>query len=168
MQFGLTPPESGSTSQAKGGFEWKARTMLYWATTSLIALETFLGGVVDLTHGRTGVVTGPFVTQVVTSLAYPVYILAIIGIFKIPGAVTIVVPGFLRLKEWAYAGIVFELSGAVASHAACGKWGDSIAPLSLLGLAIASWALRPASRTLGALYPADGHKRNRSSAAASI
>jgi hypothetical protein len=131
----------------------KVKTTLYWATTSLITLETLLGGVADLTHGRTGVVSGPFVTQVVTSLGYPVYILAIIGVFKIPGAVTIVVPGFLRLKEWAYAGIVFELSGAVASHAVCGKWADSIAPLSLLCLAIASWALRPASRTLGALFP---------------
>jgi hypothetical protein len=97
-----------------------------------------------------------------------VYILVIIAIFKIPGAVTIVIPRFLRLKEWAYAGIVFELSGAVASHAACGKWSDSIVPLSLLCLAIASWALRPASRTLGALFPADGNKRNRSSVAASI
>src|SRR5215472_18755136 len=126
-----------------------AKTMLYWATTFLIALETFLGGVVDLTHGRTAVVSGPVVTQVVTSLGYPVYVLAILGIFKIPGAVTIVVPGFLRLKEWAYAGIVFELSGAFASHVACSKWGDSIAPLSLLCLAIASWALRPAGRTLG-------------------
>jgi len=129
--------------------------MLYWATTSLIALETFLGGVVDLTHGRTGLVSGPWVTQVVTSLGYPVYVLGIISIFKMPGAVTIVVPGFLRLKEWAYAGIVFELAGAVASHAACGKWGELIAPLSLLCLAIASWALRPACRTLGALLPAE-------------
>ena len=134
-----------------------AKTMWYRATTSLIALETFLGGVVDLTHGRTGLVGGPLVTQVVTSLGYPVYILAIIGIFKVPGAVIIVAPGFLRLKEWAYAGIAFELSGAVASHAACGKWGDSIAPLSLLCLAIASWALRPASRTLGTLFAANGH-----------
>ena len=146
----------------------KAKTTLYWATTSLIALETFLGGVLDLTHGRTGVVSGPLVTEVVTSLGYPVYILGIIGIFKIPAALTIVVPGFLRLKEWAYAGIVFELSGAVASQATCGKWGDSIAPLSLLCLAIASWALRPASRTLGVRFPADVHRRNRSSAAASI
>lgn len=125
--------------------------MLYWMTTSLIALETFVGGVMDLTHGRTGVVSGPLVTQVVTGLGYPVYVLAILGIFKIPGAVTIVAPGFVRLKEWAYAGIVFELSGAVASHAACGNWGDLIAPLSLLCLAIASWALRPASRVLGAV-----------------
>jgi hypothetical protein len=125
------------------------KTTLYWTTTSLIALETFVGGVVDLTHGRTGVVSGPLVTQVVTSLGYPAYILAILGAFKIPGAVTIVIPGFLRLKEWAYAGIVFELSGAVASHAACGRTPDSIAPLSLLCLAIASWALRPAGRALG-------------------
>jgi len=167
MHFGLTPPEFGCTSQAKGGFELKAKTMLYWAATSLIALETLLGGVVDLTHGRTGVVSGPVVTQVVTSLGYPVYILAILGIFKVPGAVIIVVPGFLRLKEWAYAGIAFELSGAVASNVECGKWGDSIAPLSLLCLAIASWALRPAGRTLGTLFPANLHKRNRSNAAAS-
>jgi hypothetical protein len=127
----------------------KAKTLLYWATTFLIALETFVGGIVDLTHGRTGVVSGPPVTEVVTSLGYPVYILAILGVLKIPGAITIVIPGFLRLKEWAYAGIVFELSGAVLSHAACGKWSDSVSPLSFLGLAIASWALRPATRTLG-------------------
>lgn len=136
----------------------KAKTMLYWTTTSLIALETFAGGTIDLTHGRTAVVSGPFVTQVVAGLGYPVYILAILGVFKIPGAIILVVPGFLRLKEWAYAGIVFELSGAVASHAACGNWGDLIAPLSLLCLAIASWAFRPASRVLGAALDV-GHKR---------
>jgi hypothetical protein len=86
-----------------------------------------------------------------------VYILVILGIFKIPGAITLVVPGFLRLKERAYAGIIFELSGAVASQAACGNWRDLIAPLSLLCLAIASWALRPPSRILGAAFHADGH-----------
>jgi len=133
--------------------------MFYWTTTCLIALETFAGGIVDLTHERTGVVSGPFVTQVVTSLGYPVYILTILGILKIPGAIALVVPGFLRLKEWAYAGIVFELAGAVASQAACGHWGDLIAPLSFLCLAIASWALRPPSRTLGAPLHADGHQR---------
>jgi hypothetical protein len=134
-----------------------AKTILYWATTSLIALETFAGGVIDLTHGRTGVVSGPLVTQVVNSLGYPVYILMILGIFKIPGAMTLVVPGFLRLKEWAYAGIVFELTGAVASNAACGNWRDLIAPLSFLCLAIASWALRPPNRILGAPLNADRH-----------
>ena len=77
------------------------------------------------------------------------YVLWIIGIWKILGAITLSVPGFLRLKEWAYAGIVFELSGAVASLAACGRNADLIAPLFLLSLALASWALRPANRTLG-------------------
>lgn len=138
--------------------------MLYWTTTSFIALETLAGGVIDLTHGRTAFVSGPFVTQVITSLGYPVYILAIIGSFKIPGAMTLVVPGFLRLKEWAYAGIVFELAGAVASHAACGHWRDMLAPLSLLCVAIASWALRPPGRILGTPLLAPGHTQAQSSA----
>jgi uncharacterized membrane protein YphA (DoxX/SURF4 family) len=98
----------------------KVKTILYWTTTTLIALETLAGGWVDLTHGRTEVFNGPRVTDVVTGLGYPVYVLAILGIWKIPGAITLVVPGFLRLKEWAYAGIVFELSAAAASHAICG------------------------------------------------
>jgi hypothetical protein len=126
----------------------KAKTLLYWTTTFLTALETFLGGVMDLIHGRTGVVSGPFVADVVTSLGYPAYVLTIIGICKIPGAITLVVPRFLRLKEWAYAGIVFELAGATASHAACGRWGDLVAPLTLFCFALASWALRPSSRIL--------------------
>ena len=103
----------------------------------------------DLTHGRTAVVSGPFVVDVVSRLGYPAYVLWILGIWKILGAITLIVPGFLRLKEWAYAGIVFELSGAAASLAACGRTGDLAPPLFLLALTLASWALRPPSRTLG-------------------
>ncbi len=128
--------------------------IFYWVTTVLIATETFVGGVVDLTHGRTGVVSGPRVTDIVAGLGYPLYVLAIIGSWKILGAATLVLPGSLRLKEWAYAGISFELSGAVASLAACGHRTELIPPLALLGLAIASWALRPPSRTLGVLSQA--------------
>ncbi len=127
----------------------RAKTVLYWITTVLIAVETFAGGVVDLTRGRTGIFSGPFVSDVIAGLGYPTYILTVIGIFKIPGAIVLAVPGFLRLKEWAYAGIVFELLGAAASQAACSHWVDLIAPLGLLFLALASWALRPPSRTLG-------------------
>jgi len=127
----------------------KTKQILYWITTALIALETFVGGMIDLTHSRTGVVSGPTVVDVVTGLGYPIYILAILGAWKIPGAIVLVVPGLLRLKEWAYAGIVFELSGAAASHAARGHASDIAAPVVLVGLALASWALRPPSRTLG-------------------
>lgn len=123
----------------------------YWTTTTLIALETLVGGFADVTHGRTLLVSGPFVTDVLAGLGYPAYVLWIIGIWKVLGAITLVVPGFLRLKEWAYAGIVFELSGAAASLAVCGHTADLIPPLFLLGLALASWALRPPSRTLGKL-----------------
>lgn len=123
--------------------------IFYWTTTTLIALETLIGGFADLTHTRTVLVSGPFVTDVLAGLGYPVYVLWILGIWKILGSITLAVPSFLRLKEWAYAGIVFELSGAVASLAARGRTADLIAPLFLLGLALASWALRPASRTLG-------------------
>jgi len=126
----------------------RARLILYWAVTFVIALETLVGGVMDLTDGRTAVVSGPPVASVLASLGYPHYLLWILGAWKIPGAMTLVVPGFLRLKEWAYAGIVFELSGAVASHAACRQNSDLIAPLFLLGLSLASWVLRPAGRVL--------------------
>jgi DoxX-like family len=126
-----------------------SKRIFYWTTTTLIALETFVGGFADLTHGRTVLVSGPFVTDVLAGLGYPAYLLWILGIWKILGAITLGVPGFLRLKEWAYAGIVFELSGAVASLAARGRAADLMAPLFLLGLALASWAFRPASRTLG-------------------
>jgi len=127
----------------------KAKYIFYWATTSLIALETFAGGIMDLTNGRTNIFSGPTVVDVVTSLGYPVYVLVILGIWKIPGAITLVVPRFLRLKEWAYAGIVFELSGAAASQAIRGQPNDIIAPLVLLVLALSSWALRPPNRILG-------------------
>jgi len=141
----------------------KLKMIVYWTATTIIALETFAGGIVDLTHGRTAVFSGTPVTDVVISLGYPVYVLAILGVWKIPGAITLVVPGLLRLKEWAYAGIVFELSAAVVSHAIVGHVDPSaaavlqdffghrqgpVSPAFLLGVALTSWALRPPSRIL--------------------
>src|SRR5262249_48939377 len=131
----------------------KAKVIAYWITTILIGLETLAGGVMDLTHGRTSVVSGPSVVDVITSLGYPVYVLTILGIWKVLGAIVLFSPGFLRLKEWAYAGIVFELSAAAASHAVHGHAVDIIAPAVLLGLALSSWALRPPNRILGNLFP---------------
>jgi hypothetical protein len=128
----------------------KLKMIMYWTATTLIALETFAGGIVDLIHGRTGVFSGPHVTDVLISLGYPVYVLAILGVWKIPGAITLVVPGLLRLKEWAYAGIVFELSAGAVSHAICGHRQESLVPVALTGVALTSWAFRPPSRVLGA------------------
>jgi hypothetical protein len=70
-------------------------------------------------------------------------------VWKVLGSIAILVPRFPLLKEWAYAGIVFELTGAAsASVANGGEWWHVAAPLSIAALAAASWALRPASRRL--------------------
>jgi hypothetical protein len=87
----------------------------------------------------------------VTSLGYPVYLLAILGVAKVLGAIVIVIPRLLRLKEWAYAGIAFELSGAAASQMIASRASDVLAPAMLLGVALVSWALRPDSRVLAGI-----------------
>jgi uncharacterized membrane protein YphA (DoxX/SURF4 family) len=91
----------------------------------------------------------PQVIEGFSHLGYPVYFAAILGVWKVLGAITIVAPRFPRLKEWAYAGIAFDLSGAALSSAAVGDGaGNVIAPLVLLAIVVASWALRPESRVL--------------------
>jgi hypothetical protein len=94
---------------------------------------------------------------VVPLLGYPLYFFGILGFWKFFGALTILVPRYPRLKEWAYAGIFFDLTGAAVSCAAVGGYGaygfHVIAPLILTGFTVASWALRPPSRTIGILFP---------------
>jgi hypothetical protein len=86
------------------------------------------------------------------------YFFGILGIWKALGAIAILAPRFPRLKEWAYAGIFFDLTGAVASVAAVGSYGaygfHILAPLILAVITVASWALRPDSRVIGVLFPA--------------
>src|SRR6267154_6370182 len=95
---------------------------------------------------------------VVPVLGYPMYFFAILGFWKVLGAIAILVPRYPRLKEWAYAGIFFDLTGAVASVAAVGSYGaygfHILAPLILTFITAASWALRPESRVIGVLFPA--------------
>lgn len=87
----------------------------YWAVTLLIALETLVGGVTDLIRGKEILVWGAPAAAIVTHLGYPLYFLRIIGFWKVLGGIVLLVPNCPRLKEWAYAGIFFELSGAAAS-----------------------------------------------------
>jgi uncharacterized membrane protein YphA (DoxX/SURF4 family) len=85
-----------------------------------------------------------------TDLGYPGYVALILGVWKLLGGVVVLAPGLPRLKEWAYAGMIFDLTGAAASHAANGDSAANIAtPLIIAGIVMASWALRPASRRLG-------------------
>lgn len=114
----------------------------YWAVTIVVALETLVGGVTDLVHGRTVLVAGPMVVDVVTHLGYPLYFLRIIGFWKVLGGIVLLLPGYPRLKEWAYAGIFFELSGAAASWLAYEhNVREAIVPIILASLVLVSRAL---------------------------
>lgn len=139
----------------KGTTATKLKLIIYWVVTAAITLETLAGGVTDLIHGGTELVAGQPVVQIVTHEGYPVYLLTILGVWKLLGGITLLAPGFPRLKEWAYAGIFFELTGALASGIVRGDDPVNLvwSPLILVVLALASWALRPPSRTLGVLFP---------------
>jgi hypothetical protein len=80
-------------------------------------------------------------------LGYPAYFLIILGFWKLAGAVTLLVPRFPRLKEWAYAGLFFAYTGAAASLLAVGDGAGAIAPpIAFAGLTLASWAFWPSDR----------------------
>jgi len=127
---------------------YTAKVIGYWATTAILAFLWRAGGAADLAH-REETVEG------MVHLGYPLYFVTILGFWKVLGAIALLAPRFPRLKEWAYAGTFFELTGAVASHAASGdSAGHLIWPGFFAVCAVASWALRPQSRTLGVLFPA--------------
>jgi len=123
----------------------KIRTIAYWITTILGPASFAYGGVIHILR-RDDVVAN------LTHLGYPAYFATILGVWKLLGAIAVVVPGWPRLKKWAYAGFFFDLSGAAASRAFVGdgvaEQGGVVAPLVFLALVMASWALRPPSRRL--------------------
>lgn len=123
----------------------KAKNIAYWITTGLVGAAYASGGVMDLS-GSAQVVAG------MAHLGYPAYFATILGTWKLLGTFALLAPGLPRLKEWAYAGIVFNLTSAAISHLASGDGvGQAAAPLVLTGLVFASWALRPPTRVLGTL-----------------
>jgi uncharacterized membrane protein YphA (DoxX/SURF4 family) len=131
------------TTLAHSAFSSRRHMIAYWVTTALVVFELFLGGVWD-------VLRVPQVRGLIERLGYPSYFLVILGIWKLLGAVALVIPRFPRLKEWAYAGVIFDLTGAVASLLASGliDVGTLTYPIVMTGVAVASWALRPPSRRL--------------------
>lgn len=115
------------------------RPIAYWVATGLIVLETAAGAEWDLARND-------FVRQVFAHLGYPLYLLTILGIWKLPAAIVLVIPRFGRAKEWAYIGLFLVYTGAAASHFMRGDISQPWDPLILALLTIASWTLRPGSR----------------------
>lgn len=122
------------------------RTALYWTATALAAFA--LGG-----SGFANVTAQPPVVEALTGLGYPLYFPTILGSWKIAGALALLVPGAPLLKEWAYAGATFAMTGAFASHMLHGDaFGESVASLVILALVAASYALRPATRRVAEAF----------------
>lgn len=123
----------------------KAGKIIYWISTAWLALGMVSTGAAQIfkMKGSTGGIDS------IVHLGYPVYILMILGIWKILGTVAVLIPKFPLLKEWAYAGFFFVITGAIISHIASGDSISEVLPgLLLLVLTLLSWYFRPASRKM--------------------
>ena len=118
----------------------KRNNIIYWIATIWLSLGMVSTGIVQLLKMDKEV-------DMMKHLGYPIYFLTIIGIWKLLGVVTVLIPKFPLLKEWAYAGFFFVMTGAIFSHIASGSPLKEFFPsMLLLILTIISWYFRPADR----------------------
>ncbi|MFL9837007.1 DoxX family protein [Flavobacterium sp. ST-75] len=118
----------------------KRNQIIYWIATIWLALGMLSTGIVQLLKIKDEVAK-------ITQLGYPVYILTILGIWKILGVVVVLLPKMPVVKEWAYAGFFFAMTGAVVSHFVSGSpAGELFGPVLLIVLTVLSWYFRPESR----------------------
>jgi uncharacterized membrane protein len=119
----------------------KRNKIIYWGTTGFLAFGMFAQGVTQITHAKG-------YADLIVHLGYPIYLLTILGVWKILGVVAVLIPKF-QLKEWTYAGFFFVMSGAIFSHIALGdSIKETFPSLFLLLLTMASWYFRPADRKI--------------------
>ena len=123
----------------------KRNKIIYWIATIWLALgmlATGAGQLFKMKNGQGG-------EDMITHLGYPIYLLILLGLWKILGTAAVLIPKFPLLKEWAYAGFFFIMSGAIFSHIAIGDPVSELFPaLLLLILTLVSWYFRPADRKI--------------------
>jgi hypothetical protein len=121
----------------------KRKLIIYWIATGLMAFGMLASGIQQVFKTKQMV-------DIILHLGYPLYFMTILGIWKILGVIVILIPGFKLVKEWAYAGLLFTMTGALFSHLACGDNGvkEIIGPLMQSVFIILSWYLRPTSRKI--------------------
>ena len=120
----------------------KTNKIIYWTTTLFLSVGMLAGGIQQMLQ------IGGY-NEIVTKLGYPLYLLSIIGTWKILGVIAILIPKYPLLKEWAYAGFFFAMTGAVASHLVVGDGATALfGPVLLLSLTGVSWYFRPAERKM--------------------
>ena len=122
----------------------RGRRIAYWVITALISFELVQGALWDFDLLNQGYING-----ILEHLGYPLYLGPVLGACKLLAVAIILVPGWLLLKEWAYAGLTILFTGAFVSHEVVGDaLGQSIWSLLFGILVIGSWALRPANRRI--------------------
>ena len=127
----------------------KINKIIYWVSTLWLALGMLSTGTVQLLRMKAEGAVSPPGVYGITHLGYPVYFLTILGVWKILGGIAVLIPRFPLIKEWAYAGFFFTMSGAIFSHIAVGDSMSEIFPsLLLLILTVVSWYFRPENRKI--------------------
>jgi hypothetical protein len=120
----------------------KRNKIIYWIATLWLALGMLSSGIVQLIQMKEEV-------EMMTHLGYPLYFTTILGVWKILGVVVLLMPKYPLLKEWAYAGFFFAMSGAVISHLAVGDGAiEFFGPTLLVILTVVSWYFRPDDRKI--------------------
>ncbi|MBP2615548.1 DoxX family protein [Chryseobacterium jejuense] len=120
----------------------KKTKIIYWIFTLWMALGMVSTAIVQLMKNKDELAN-------FTNLGYPAYLMTIIGVWKLLGVIAILIPKRLLLKEWAYAGFFFVMSGAIISHLIVGDTAGRTFPAVLLFvLVIISWYFRPADRKI--------------------
>ena len=127
----------------------KRNKIIYWISIIWLASGMLSTGTLQLFKVKAEGAVAPPGVYGITHLGYPVYFLTILGVWKILGVVALLIPKFSLLKEWAYAGFFFAMSGAVFSHIASGdSMTQNVPALLLLILTVISWYFRPADRKI--------------------
>lgn len=120
----------------------KRNKIIYWVVTVFLSVGMLAGGIQQMLQ------IGGY-NEIITKLHYPLYVLSILGVWKILGVIAILIPKFPLLKEWAYAGFFFAMSGAAISHFAVGQsFTEAIPALILLAVTVLSWYFRPSDRKI--------------------
>lgn len=120
----------------------KRKKIIYWVVTVFLSIGMLAGGIQQMLQ------IGGY-NEIITKLHYPLYVLSILGVWKILGVIAILIPKFPLLKEWAYAGFFFAMSGAAISHFAVGQsFTEAIPALVLLAVTVLSWYFRPSDRKI--------------------
>lgn len=118
----------------------KRNKIIYWIATIWLSLGMVSTGIVQFLKMQSEV-------ELMSDLGYPVYLLTILGVWKFLGTIAVLIPKFPLLKEWAYAGFFFVVSGGIFSHIAAGNPVSEMLPLLLLlVLTVVSWYFRPVGR----------------------